>query len=292
MSGLSKIKKEVCVHGYESVWLNRWTRRGREFGLQARSSNRDVECSTKINGQLWKESTGSMKLEGKMLSGFLDLFPNPDSAVQRIEMIPDMNKEPPIVADRENSIDEEGESSSSATQTRNVKHFLNNNKSFKESKLIRLDHETNSISQFKRLKINSSDYSGNGTKGMMVVEEGPSQEKVNYFFNRILRCGISKSGSTRNQERFQSRIKNLKMGGGRRGEDEDFTLLHPWIQRWCKRKAAEIHEQGGGQEVNPTLEKQFPSIAAMALMGKALSLTPTGMKKTNSLFVWNAKELR
>ncbi|VVB10361.1 unnamed protein product [Arabis nemorensis] len=291
MSSLGKIKKEACVHGYESVWLNRWTRRGRGFELQARS-NRDAECSTKINGQLWKESTGSMKLEGKMLSGFLDLFPNPDSAVQRVEMIPDMNKEPPLVAERENSKDgEEGESSSSATQSRNVEHFLNNNnnKSFKESKGILLDHETNSRSQVKRLKTNTSDYCGNETKGMKVVE-GPSQEKVNYFFHRILSCGINKSGSTRNQERFQSRIKNIKRVG-RGGEDEDFTLLHPWIQRWCKKKAKETHEQ----EVNPkgtALEKQFPSIAAMALMGKALSLTPTGTKKTNSLFVWNAQELR
>lgn len=222
--GLSKIKKETCVDGYESVWLSRWTRRGSGFELQARS-NRDAECSTKINltedGQLLKETTGSMKLKGKMLSGCLDLSPNPDSAV--------------IVANRENSIDG------------NVEHFLNKNntKLFKVCKRVRLDPETNSRSQVKRLKTNASDYSGNETKGMMVVEEGPSQEKVNYFFHRFLRCGISKPGSRRNQEPFQSRIKNQKMGG-RGGKDEDFTLLHPWIQRWCNKKAAEAHEQRGG----------------------------------------------
>ncbi|KAG2291695.1 hypothetical protein Bca52824_038364 [Brassica carinata] len=59
------------------------------------------------------------------------------------------------------------------------------------------------------------------------------------------------------------------MGGGR----ENVKALHPWIQRWCKKKSTDTHERRGGQQVNPksfALQKQFPRIAAMALMGKAL----------------------
>ncbi|KAL1215734.1 F-box protein [Cardamine amara subsp. amara] len=271
--GLSKIKREIC---YESAWLSRWTR-----------SSRDAKCSKEINlpgdGQQLKEST---KLKGKMLSGVLDLFPNLDSAVQ---IIPDMNKEPPIVADREDSIDEdEGATSRSATQSKNVELYLNNYTNTNLCKRIWLDPETNSTSEVKRLKTNASDYSGNETKSMMVVEEGPSMEKVNYYFHKIF--GINKPGSRSNQNSSTSQgKKNLNVGKG--GED-----VNPWIQRWCKKKIAETHEPRGGQEVNPkdtALEKKFPSIAAMALMGRALrGLNPTGCRKTNTLFVWDAQDLR
>ncbi|KAG7540380.1 hypothetical protein ISN45_Aa07g005920 [Arabidopsis thaliana x Arabidopsis arenosa] len=278
--GLNEIKTESCVRGYESAWLDRWTHK-----------LRDANCSKQMNlpadGHILKESTGSMKLKGKMLSGVLDLFPNPDSAVQSVEIIPDMNKEPPIVADRENSIDgDEEEASSPATQSKNVEHFLNNTNLLRECKRIWSHSETNSRSQVKRLKTNTSDYSGNETKSMMVVDEGPSGKKVNHFFHKIF--GINKPGSRRYQKSSTSQIKNLNMGGG--------VDVNPWIQRWSKKKAAETDEPRGGQQVNAkgtVLEKQFPSIAAMAMMRKALSgINPTGCRKTNSLFVWNAEDLR
>lgn len=71
-----------CVAGYESVWLSRWIRRGSAYGLKAHS-NRDAKCSMKTHlpdddGQLWKESTGSIKLKAKTLNRSLDLFPNLD----------------------------------------------------------------------------------------------------------------------------------------------------------------------------------------------------------------------
>ncbi|EOA15755.1 hypothetical protein CARUB_v10006817mg [Capsella rubella] len=274
-----KVKTEICIDGYESVWLSRWTRR-----------DRDGMCSKKNNvledGQLLKASTGSMKLKGKMFTGVLDLFPNPDSAVPSVEIVPDMNKAPRIVADREDSVEEdEGETSSRATQSMNVEHFHNNPKTklLRECKRIWSDSETNSRSQVKRLKTNASDDSGNETKSMMVVEDGPSGMKVNYF-HRIL--GINKPGSRRYQNPSTSQIKNLNM-------EED---VNPWIQRWCKKKAAETHVPRGGKEVYPkgtALEKQFPSIAAMAMMKKALNgLNPTSCRKTNSLFVWDAEDLR
>ncbi|CAA7019889.1 unnamed protein product [Microthlaspi erraticum] len=250
------VMRKSGVHGYEGAWLSRWTQSGGRFELQAHHSNRNAKCSTIINlqedgHQLSKGSTSSMKLKGKILSGCLDLSPNPD-----------LNKRPLIVGDRGNSIDgEEGETSSSATKSMDAKDFLSDNTNmFKEGKRIRLDPETtDSRSNVKRLKSNAlDDYTGNETKSMIVVK-GPSGEKVSYFFHRILKCEINKP--------FRPQIKSLNMGRGE--EEKENVMLHPWIQRWSGKKAAETHVQGGDRK-GTVLEKQFPSVAAMALMGKAL----------------------
>uniref|UniRef100_A0A1J3EBN6 F-box protein n=1 Tax=Noccaea caerulescens TaxID=107243 RepID=A0A1J3EBN6_NOCCA len=214
-----------------------------------------------------------------------------DASVRRVE-IPDMNEEPPLVLDRENSVDvHQGETSNSATQSMNVDNFLS-----RDCKRVRLEQEPEPSSSrwVKRLKTNASDCSGHDeTKSLMKAEEASLGEKgSNNLFLEILKSGINNL-QPRNQETTTSQIKNLNKGG------EDITLLHPWIQRWCKKKATST-DQAQGQEVRFEPEsqkeiekKQYPSIAAMALMGKALSgLNPYGLRKTESLMVWNARDLR
>lgn len=205
-----------------------------------------------------------------------------------------MNEEPPLVLDRENSVDaHQGETSNSATQSMNVDNFLS-----RDCKRVRLEPEPepepSSSRWVKRLKTNASDGSGHDeTKSLMKTEEASlGQKGSNNLFLEILKSGINNL-QPRNQETSTSQIKNLKQGG------EDITLLHPWIQRWCKKKATST-DQAEGQEVRFEQEsqkeiekKQYPSIAAMALMGKALSgLNPYGLRKTESLMVWNARDLR
>ncbi|KAG2291696.1 hypothetical protein Bca52824_038365 [Brassica carinata] len=202
-----------CVAGYESVWLSRWIRRGSAYGLKAHS-NRDAKCSIKLKAKTLNRSldlfsnldfrskdketdedftknqsstetdslqTDKLPLSGSNSSKGLRIL----QGKERVEIIPDINKEPLIVAD------EEGETSSSATQRMDVEHFVNNTKLPKECKRLRLSPDTNCRSQVKRLKTNASE---NETNSMMVVEEGPSVEKMNYFFRRIF-----KHGSGRNQ---------------------------------------------------------------------------------------------
>ncbi|KAF2601599.1 hypothetical protein F2Q70_00028055 [Brassica cretica] len=72
---------------------------------------------------------------------------------------------------------------------------------------------------------------------------------------------------------------------------EDITLQHPWIQRWCKKKDVSTDHGSFEPENQKEMEKkQYLSIAAMALMGKALSgLNPHGLRNTDSLMVWNAR---
>lgn len=205
-----------------------------------------------------------------------------DSAVPRTE-IPDMNEEPPLVMDGENSVDggHQGETSNSATQSMNVDHFLS-----RDCKRVRLEQEPEASSSrwVKRLKRNSFDSSGHDeTKSLMKIEEEErNNSNNNNLFLEILKSGINNL-QPRNQEPDTPQIKG----------SDDVTLMHPWIQRWCKKK-----DEAEGEDVRFEAEKekekkQYPSIAAMALMGKALTgLNPYGLRKTDSLMVWNARDLR
>ncbi|KAF2611005.1 hypothetical protein F2Q70_00010544, partial [Brassica cretica] len=214
-----------------------------------------------------------------------------DSAVPRTE-IPDMNEEPPLVMDGENSVDghQGEETSNSATQSMNVDHFLS-----RGCKRVRLEQEPEASSSrwVKRLKRNSFDSSGHDeTKSLMKIEEegNNNNNNNNNLFLEILKSGINNL-QPRNQEPATPQIKNVNQGG------DDVTLQHPWIRRWCKKKDT---DQPEGEDVRFETEnqkemekKQYPSIAAMALMGKALSgLNPYGLRKTDSLMVWNARDLR
>lgn len=224
-------------------------------------------------------SISSSSTKGKGIKGY--------SAIPRTE-IPDMNEEPPLVPDRENSVDgHQGETSNSATQSMNVEHFLS-----RDCKRVRLEPQVEASSRWvKRLKTSPSDSSE--TKSMMKMKEASLGEKENNnLFLEILKSGINNL-QPRNQEPVVSQSNDLRQGG------DDITLLHPWIQRWCKKKTTST-DQPTGQEASFEPEshkefekKQYPSIAAMALMGKALSgLNPYGLRKTNSLMVWNARDLR
>ncbi|KAJ0241850.1 F-box protein [Hirschfeldia incana] len=209
-----------------------------------------------------------------------------DSAVPTRTVIPDMNEEPPVVMDGENSVDggHEGETSNSATQSMNVDHFLS-----RDCKRVRLEQEPEASSRWvKRLKRNSFDDSSghDETKSLMKIEEEGNNNNNNNLFLEILKSGINNL-QPRNQEPVTPQIK----GGG-----DEVTLMHPWIQRWCKKKDEAEGEDvrfEEGKEKEMEEKKQYPSIAAMALMGKALTgLNPYGLRKTDSLMVWNARDLR
>ncbi|KAG2298169.1 hypothetical protein Bca4012_009374 [Brassica carinata] len=295
-----------------------------------------VDSVQRVSGEPEEGSKVSMKLKGKIFGGYLDLFPNVDHHQQKggvrleslesskdtqegknessaetdtLEMdklqmmhlsgsiassstkggrkgnsafprteIPDMNEEPPLVLDTENS-----ETSNSATQSMNVDHFLS-----RDCKRVRLEQEPEASSRWvKRLKRNSFDSSGDDeTKSLMKVEEEGNINNNNLFLE-ILKSGINNL-QPRNREPDTPQIK---------GGEEDITLQHPWIQRWCKKKDVSTDqpegEDGSFEPENQKEKKQYPSIAAMALMGKALSgLNPYGLRKTDSLMVWNARDLR
>ncbi|GKD97357.1 F-box protein, partial [Tanacetum coccineum] len=78
---------------------------------------------------------------------------------------------------------------------------------------------------------------------------------------------------------------------------KDITLSHSWIQRWShsqNQKNAAIVETDKPEDSKFTTDelqkKQFPSIAAMALMGKAMTgFQQCKFQKKESFVVWNTK---
>lgn len=80
--------------------------------------------------------------------------------------------------------------------------------------------------------------------------------------------------------------------------EEGITLDHPWIQRWRHNRGKGTQNKRKAENLSPRdskidiKEKQFPSIAAMALMGKAFTgFQPCMFRKRGSFLVWNTANL-
>ena len=75
----------------------------------------------------------------------------------------------------------------------------------------------------------------------------------------------------------------------------DSTKLIPWIRRWCRRSQETVPstpvlcEPGNSKVLPEKFEaKQFPSLAAMALMGKQVTnFRPCEFRRRESTTVWN-----
>lgn len=158
----------------------------------------------------------------------------------------------------------------------------------------------------KRLKLSASQ-SAHGTKSSK-MGEASSHEKVNKFSNRIMKCGITSSqpamGRFLGKEQMASdQTATLLRNGESSSIDsgakiQNITLSHPWIRRWSNKIASQKKSEAvvvfKSQRLKATVDelqkKQFPSIAAMALMGKAMSgFHPCEFANKGSFVVWNTK---
>ncbi|BFG41495.1 hypothetical protein CerSpe_277690 [Prunus speciosa] len=205
---------------------------------------------------------------------------------------------------------EERETSTSKTQSLDVEHLL-----------AHAEQPTNSKSSaspegpqgpepgsrwVKRLKLSASQ-SAHGTKSSK-MGEASSHEKVNKFSNRITKCSITSSqpamGRFLGKEQITSdQTATLLRNGEKSSIDlvakiQNITLSHPWIQRWSNKIASQKKSEAvvvsKTQRLKATVDeirkKQFPSIAAMALMGKAMSgFHPCEFANKGSFVVWNTK---
>ncbi|XP_021738636.1 uncharacterized protein LOC110705110 isoform X1 [Chenopodium quinoa] len=161
----------------------------------------------------------------------------------------------------------------------------------------------------KRLKVSSSDSLGIGTKSSD-MGEGSSHEKFNTFFNRITKYNRESFDAKlrkhhgKAQMEIEQNVKAPRNGGSSSlvATNRNRSMLGcSWIQRWCQKSTSpppsnaeplvicEPHRLKIGQD--ELAKKQFPSIAAMALMGKAMNgLQSCEFKKRGSIVVWNTKE--
>ncbi|KAL7082731.1 hypothetical protein ACP275_14G120300 [Erythranthe tilingii] len=144
----------------------------------------------------------------------------------------------------------------------------------------------------KRLKLNSTNSSAQGTKSSSLAEKS-SHRKMKKLFGSILESGSTTSTSEPTSRKHHSN-KNEEEKGKR------LLLSHAWIKRWRKNRleltetkpeTVVICEPNSSKlSLDDLQKKQFPSIAAMALMGKAMNgLKSCEHQKRGPLTVWNTK---
>ncbi|KAL5855847.1 hypothetical protein ACOSQ4_005649 [Xanthoceras sorbifolium] len=222
--------------------------------------------------------------------------------------LPDINEDLPALPAVASSV-EDRETSPSRTQSLDVEHLLSdaemptNSKSgaFPDS----LEGSDPSSIWVKRLKLSASSSTPYGTKSSK-MEEACSHEKVNRFFSEIMKCSVTASEPTvgkrpgkEQMELDQTAVllKNVESTSSETvRKNQDASLVNSWIRRWGRQRATSPMKKHEAvvvcepQKSNATLneKQQFPSIGAMAMMGKALnSLTPCGFMKRGPYIVWN-----
>ncbi|KAL6963849.1 hypothetical protein U1Q18_034855 [Sarracenia purpurea var. burkii] len=240
--------------------------------------------------------------EQSYLSGANSFPSNKDVLVDKnplsqsiIASLPDINKEIPVLQ-MDNT-----EPSTSKTQSLDAENLLS---------LTELPSKTKSSHSLdvspriepsgrwlKRLKLSVSDSLALNTKSSN-MGEALSPQKANKLFSRIMNS---------DEKKTHDQTSIVLRNGGPSSEESpkkgrDILLSHPWIQRWChnrpmthlkKPKAAVVCEPESTKvEFNELQNKQFPSVAAMALMGKAMrGFQHCEFQKRDSFVVWSTKGL-
>ena len=212
--------------------------------------------------------------------------------------LPDINQEPPVV-DRETS--------TSRTHSLGVERLLSHAEEHARSKSGNSSLGPDPCSRWvKRLKLCTLG-SAHGTESV-TIGESSSHEKANNFFTETLKgtkASLEPKVVYHAEEQMvpdppATVLTNDKSSFTEAKKAVEITLSHPWIQRWSHKRSAsfqkrhesvELHGPKSSNAVLEELQKeQFPSIAAMALMGKAMnSLNPSQLMKKGPVTVWNAK---
>lgn len=221
----------------------------------------------------------------------------------------DINQELPGLPSVANSVDD-SKTTSSRTQSLDLEHLLSHAELPTNSKSVTFPDShigsDPSIRWIKRLKLSALGSFAHDTK-ISEMEEASSNEKVNKFVNKIMRRNITrfepKMGKCSAKEpTVLDRTAGLLSNGESYFSEalrntQDISLSNCWIRRWCHDRAASrtqncervtLCKPGSSKATLDELQKkQFPSIRAMAMMGKALnSFQPCEFRKKRSYIVW------
>lgn len=150
----------------------------------------------------------------------------------------------------------------------------------------------------KRLKLSSSHSAAQGTRSSTKGETS-FQEKLNDNFGSIRGSAVISSEKP-TFRKPQGKDQYFSVNPSEK--DLKLLLSHSWIQRWQHNGSSSTKNKSSTtmfcdpQSSNLTLKglqnEQSPSIAAMALMGRAMSgFQPCELQKRGSLTVWNVKAL-
>lgn len=222
--------------------------------------------------------------------------------------LPDINEEILALPTTLNSMDN-AEASTSRTQSLDAELLLSHTEHPSKAKSIPYPDDEPSNRWLKRLKLtaSASDRFVLGTKSSNLGEAALSHEKVNKLFIKSLEgCKSSNSEPMvckyHDKEKMATDQAAIVLRNGESSsvestkKDRGILLSHPWIQRWCDNRAATRQKkvvcepQSTKMEFDELRRKQFPSIAAMALMGKAMSgFQSCEFQRRGSFIVWNTK---
>lgn len=156
----------------------------------------------------------------------------------------------------------------------------------------------------KRLKLSTTDPFAHVTKSSKMGEVS-SRKKVNKMFSKMMDCGKSSSEPTVRSSHVRSQLPLdqtamlLKNGDSTSSDSvrksQEISLSRSWIHRWCRRRSpikkpeavVLCEPQSSKIALDELQKKQFPSIAAMALMGKAMNgFQPCEFRRRGSSIVW------
>lgn len=216
----------------------------------------------------------------------------------------DANQEPLKLHTVTGPVDER-ETSTSKTQSLDVEHLLYHAADHGNSKSKACGNGSfgsePSSRWLKRLKLSTSD-SALGSRNEKFGET--SHENAHIIFSKILKGRKTnlepKIISLTEGPRVPGLPATVSSNGGssfvKAKQTVEDSLSHPWIQRWSHNATASSPAKHEMIDLDPVMEgfqkKQFPSIAAMALMGKAIgTLRPCEIMKKGPLVVWNTKNL-
>ncbi|CAL0334160.1 unnamed protein product [Lupinus luteus] len=216
--------------------------------------------------------------------------------------VPDINQEPPKVLTRTSPLVER-ETSTSRTHSLNVEHLLSHADEHARSKSGTSSLGPDPSSRWaKRLKLNLSS-SAHGPNSATIGETSSHEELNNIFRKMKGRKTISgPKMACQIEEQMVPDLSATALTNTKSSTEEnkaaEITLSHPWIRRWyhnqdvCPQKRhelSEFHEPSSNTQ-EEFQKKQFPSIAAMAMMGKAMNcLNPCELMEKGPVVVWNMK---
>jgi hypothetical protein len=228
--------------------------------------------------------------------------------------LPDIKQELPVLPGVARSPDDM-ETSTSRTQSLDVECFLPHPEHSTNSKSSDCHNAPSRLDPYsrwvKRLKPSASDSFGYGTKSSK-VEEASSRRKFNKLISKMPRhrksisepkksksCGKEQAVTDQTAESPRN-AKSYSTYSARKSQE--ITLSHAWVQRWChkpsaspkkKPKAVVVSEPECSVATLDLQKKQFASIAAMALMGKAMNgFRPCEFRKRGSSVIWNTRGFR
>ncbi|XP_057456421.1 uncharacterized protein LOC130747488 [Lotus japonicus] len=212
----------------------------------------------------------------------------------------DMNKEPHELLTHASPVVDR-ETSTSRTHSLDVEQLLShadeNAKTKSGSSSLGPDPSSRWVKRLKLCTLGSA----HGTKSEQIGETSSNEKVKNTFSKTSLETKVvcPAEGQTV-PDLPATALTNGNPSFTEAKKTVDITLSHPWIQRWshsraaCSQKSHELVEFREPKSSNTTIEefqkKQFPSIAAMALMGKAMNgLNPSELTKKGPIIVWNTK---